>query len=157
MSAKTINGLVFDQDLIQLHARYDSREELIKSFGKKIEEKNYAKKGYTESLLQREIEYPTGINMGTIGIAIPHTNKEFVNETAIAVAVLDNSIEFEDMGGSDVTVNAEIVMVLVVKNPKMHISFLKNLTSLFQEEKFVKRFQNATNPAEIEEILLKLL
>ncbi|MMZ69224.1 Phosphoenolpyruvate-dependent sugar phosphotransferase system, EIIA 2 [compost metagenome] len=61
------------------------------------------------------------------------------------------------MGGSDVTVNAEIVMVLVVKNPKMHISFLKNLTSLFQEEKFVKRFQNATNPAEIEEILLKLL
>ncbi len=44
MSAKTINGLVFDQDLIQLHARYDSREELIKSFGKMIEEKNYAKK-----------------------------------------------------------------------------------------------------------------
>ncbi|MFF2015348.1 PTS sugar transporter subunit IIA [Paenibacillus sp. NPDC058177] len=156
MSEKTINGLIFDHDLIQLNARYDSKEELIKSFGKKIEEKQYAKQGYTESLLQRESEYPTGINMGTIGIAIPHTDKKFVNETTIGVAVLDHSVEFQDMG-SDETVNAEIVMVLVVKNPKMHISFLKNLTRLFQEEEFINSFKNATKPSEIEAILLKLL
>ncbi len=46
MSAKTINGLVFDQDLIQLHARYDSRKSLSKALEKDRREKIMPKRIY---------------------------------------------------------------------------------------------------------------
>lgn len=148
---------VFDRDLVQLHARYESKEDLINSLGSLIESKQYAKEGYRESLLKREIEYPTGINMGTIGIAIPHTDKNLVNINTIAVAVLEEGIAFEDMGGSDEVIHAEIVMVLVMKEPKMHNSFLKKLIVMLQEQEVVERFRNATDPADIEEMLKQLI
>ncbi|GAA3324689.1 hypothetical protein GCM10020331_053570 [Ectobacillus funiculus] len=49
---------------------------------------------------------------------------------------LDNSIEFEEMGGMDGTVDVEIVLALVVSDPKVHLSFLqKKLMGMFQEKK----------------------
>lgn len=157
MEKISTKDFVLDYDLIELNAPYSTREELLRHLGNKLEEKGYVKKGYTNALVQREIDYPTGINTGTIGVAIPHTDAIHVNQTTIAVAVLENSIEFEEMGGMDGKVNVDIVLGLVVAEPKLHLSFLQKLMGLFQEKETLLRIKNANDPAEIEEILTKLI
>ncbi|MFP3123853.1 PTS sugar transporter subunit IIA [Ectobacillus funiculus] len=157
MNMASEKAFVIDPDLILLRVPYPTREEILTNLGRKLEEKGYAKKGYTEALLQREVDYPTGINTGTIGVAIPHTDAIHVNETTIAVAVLDNSIEFEEMGGMDGTVDVEIVLVLVVSDPKVHLSFLQKLMGMFQEKETLLRMKEAKEPSEIQEILSKLI
>lgn len=157
MDTASTKGFILDQDLIELKATYATKEELLTKLATKLEEKGYAKKGYTEALLQREVDYPTGINTGTIGVAIPHTDAIHVNETTIAVAVLQDGIEFEEMGGLDGTVNVEIVLILVVNEPKLHLSFLQKLMGMFQEEETLRTIKNTEDPGEIERILTSLI
>lgn len=154
MQEQTTIHYKLEEELIKINLNVDTQEELIRTFGDMIVEKGYAKKEYTQALLEREVEFPTGLlAAGNIGVAIPHTDAKYVNETAIAVGILDKGIPFEFMGCEDGTVDVQIVFVLAISDASAHLTFLQKLMAIFQNEVILTNLKNTSNVADVIEIL----
>lgn len=82
---------LFDIDLIFFHPKVKDKTDLITMMVKKMEERGDVTDHYLESVLERERATTTSIGRG---IAIPHGNMAESNEARIAVAVLDEPLDW---------------------------------------------------------------
>ena len=84
-----------------------SSDDIFEALGGKLVKQGYCKESYVQALKDREAEFPTGINTGEKGVAIPHTDVSHVNKKGIAIATLKQPVEFVEMGTDDEYVNAK--------------------------------------------------
>ena len=68
--------------------------EVLQLMGDAMIQEGYGEEGFTEAILKREKDYPTGLDVNGIGVAIPHTDAEHVKKEGISIAVLNPPIEF---------------------------------------------------------------
>ena len=69
-------------------------EDVMDQVGEAFIQEGYCKETYKEALKEREAEYPTGLDIDGIGVAIPHTDVSHVNRQGTAIAVLKNPVTF---------------------------------------------------------------
>ena len=112
------------KDLVVTDLDAVSAEEVFQKLGGKLVETGYCKESYIEALITREKSFPTGINMGEVGIAMPHTDREHVNKSGVAIARLKKPVKFLQMGTLDVEVQARIIFMLAVEDPDAHLETL---------------------------------
>lgn len=67
-----------NENLIVPDLEAENSEEVFEKLGGLFIAEGYCRDTYVDALKEREKDFPTGINMGTIGIAIPHTDKQHV-------------------------------------------------------------------------------
>lgn len=118
-------------------------QEILQKTGTILQEKGYAKDSYTDALIQREIKYPTGINMGETGVAIPHTDPEEVVKEGIAIAVLTDPVAFRQMGTEQGTVMVKLVFVLAIREPGSQVERLKQMMQLLRDQEVLEQLKNA--------------
>src|SRR5687767_12413701 len=106
-----MNNLL-DKDLIVLHSNAQHYSDVFKELGQTMIDKDYANPTYIEGLLERESNFPTGIQAETAGIALPHTDASFVKESKIGLLVLENPVKFGMMGGDGEEIDVKIVFLL---------------------------------------------
>lgn len=82
---------LFDVDLIFLKPSAADKDDLLRQMVNRLEEKGDVTSKYLESVYDREKATTTSIGHG---IAIPHGNMVEVNESRIAIAILDHPIEW---------------------------------------------------------------
>ena len=145
------------EDLIFLNYKASNLESLINDLSKILYIKGYVKKSYASALLNREKEFPTGLNTPGINIAMPHTFPEHVNKPAILIATLANPVEFHEMGNSTNTVQAKLIFMLAVTDPKGHLEILSKLMSIFSQEDKLIDLYNSSQAKEIIDKLNKIL
>ncbi|WP_135305571.1 PTS sugar transporter subunit IIA [Haloarcula amylovorans] len=126
-----------------VHFGADSSTEALESLVSVAESNEYVTDAYREALLDREVEYPTGIYIPPLdyGVAIPHADADLVTEQALIVGLPESSVAFNSMESPDETVDTELVLLLVVKDTDGYSEFLSNLVPLFQEESFYEEVQ----------------
>ena len=61
--------------------------EVLQLMGDAMIQEGYGEEGFTEAVLKREKDYPTGLDVNGIGVAIPHTDAEHVKKEGISTAV----------------------------------------------------------------------
>lgn len=79
-----------------------TKDHLFKTIADELLDKGYVKSEFYEKIVEREKNYPTGMDISVIDknlphIAIPHTESEYVNETMIVPIKLNNAVEFNNM------------------------------------------------------------
>ena len=62
----------FYGDLIYLNRDFSGREEMFNEIGTVLIEKGMVKPVYIEKILKREENFPTGIDLGYMQVAMPH-------------------------------------------------------------------------------------
>lgn len=129
----------------------DSSEEVIKILGEFLENKELAKKGLAKKIIEREREFPTGIDTGDFGVAIPHTDSSWTNKAAINCGVLKKPVFFNEMGGEERKVAVNIVFLLLIDNSELQLKTLKALMGFIQDKKLLKKLKKAKKSNEIEE------
>lgn len=105
-----------------------------------------------QALKDREAEFPTGINTGEKGVAIPHTDVSHVNKKGIAIATLKQPVEFVEMGTDDEYVNAQVVFMLAV-DEKGHLELLQEILAVLQDQEVLKKLIEAKDAKEIIKII----
>ena len=75
--------------LIFLNLKAADNKEVLQIMGDAMIQEGYGEEGFTEALLEREKDYPTGLDVDGIGVAIPHTDAEHVKKEGISIAVLN--------------------------------------------------------------------
>ncbi|MGX9755865.1 PTS sugar transporter subunit IIA [Clostridioides difficile] len=140
-------------DLISLGLEANDYESIIRELGNKMYQKEYVKNTYINAVLEREKTLPTGLNIGEMCVAIPHTDSQHVNESNVAVGILKNAVKFNSMIDPTDRLDVELVFLLAVKNPDSQVKLLKDLMSVFQNIKLLRDIKNASTKEEVAELL----
>ena len=106
--------------------------EAIEILAKNLVAAGAVKESFIPAIIKREREYCTGLLFDDMGIAIPHTDAEHVNEASVAIGVLKNPIMFQSMGMPDIPCKVEMLFMLAIKEPHSQLKFLQTLMQTFQ-------------------------
>ncbi|WP_348225915.1 PTS sugar transporter subunit IIA, partial [Salmonella enterica] len=60
----------------------------------------------------REQNFPAGLPVEAVGVAVPHSDHRYVRQNAISVGILAEPGNFEDMGGEPDPVGVRVVFML---------------------------------------------
>lgn len=132
-----------DKELIFLDLDVQCSDDIMDVVGGTLVKAGYCKPDYVDALKKREKEFPTGIDTGIIGIAIPHTAVDHVNSGKIAIARLEKSVPFHQMGNDDEVVDVKLVFMLAVDDPKRHLEKLQGIVEVIQDEDILRKLLNA--------------
>ena len=136
--------------LPQIEAR-DSAD-IFEQAGGKLVSLGYCKDSYVEALKIREKDFPTGVDMGGVGVASPHTDVSHVLKKGIAIATTKKPVTFVQMGTDDETVEVRVIFMLAV-DEKGHLELLQAILGILQDPHVVEKLSNAQNPEEIINII----
>ncbi|GAB6138761.1 PTS sugar transporter subunit IIA [Halanaerobaculum tunisiense] len=152
-----MENIIIDQDLIKLGVNKEKKEDMLKLLSDSLLEKGLVKESFYEAIINREKKNPTGLKGRHTNFALPHTDANHVNKTAIAIATLDNSVEFYSMEDSDEKVMVDLIILLAVKNPSQQVKVLQKLLGAIQNEDVVKSIKEATDIQNVQKIIKKEL
>lgn len=138
-----------DLDLIKMNLDVQNNEELIRILGSALLEKGCVKGTYIDAVIEREKTLPTGLDLGEIGVAIPHTDSQHVNKANIAVGLLKKPIKFHCMIEPKKEIDVQLVFLLAIENPEAQVELLGKLMGVFQNIELLKYIQNAENKEKI--------
>ena len=130
-----------------------SDQDVMVKVGGALVQEGYAKETYVDALYKREQEFPTGLDVDGVGVAIPHTDVSHVKKAGIAIAVLNNPVTFVQMGTDDETVEVRLVFMLAVINPDKHIDRLQRIMAIIQDTRVLKKLIEANRADQIIEII----
>ena len=134
-----------------------SAEEVLTALAERAIAAGWAKESFTEAVLKREAEYPTGLPT-EIPVALPHTDPEHVLQAGLGIAVLKNPVDFGEMGGeSGTTVAAQAVLLILVEKPENQVTVLGQLVNLIQRPGWFDALAEASTDEEVAEEFRRLL
>ena len=132
-----------------------NREDIIRALGALLFESKFVKDSYIQAVLDREIIFPTGLQTKTVGVAIPHTDTEHVNESTVAIATLASPVVFMGMGYPDLEIPVSIVMMLAVSDKNKVMETLTKVISILENDATIKKLVNASTEDEVQEAFLE--
>lgn len=142
------------ESLIHINIDAKTSTDVFKILGQPLMEGGYCKDTYVDALIEREKEYPTGLSIGSYGVAIPHTDKTHVVQGTIAIATLKEPVTFIEMG-ADEEVLVKVVFMLAVDGNQDHIDLLQAVLAVFQDIDVLEKLMEAKNPKEMIKIIKK--
>ena len=144
----------FSKDLILINLKAASAEEAIRALSCRLEENGYVKTSFCDAVIEREKVFATGLPVDPMGVAIPHTDAEHVNQMAIALGVLSSPVKFGLMGGEG-EVEVDLVFLMALDNCASQVSMLQSLAEFVNKDGFVTRIRTLQDEQAILEILEK--
>lgn len=145
-------NLTLREDWITTGVEASTREEVFKVLAQPLYDAGFVREGFLEGVEEREKNFPTGLPTVPFGVAIPHTNPQYVKDNAISVGVLKHPVTFTVMGTDDETTEVRLVFLLALNESQKQLNILKNITSIISDENFLKSFLTMTRK-EIYEVL----
>ena len=146
-------------EILVSHSNLTSKKELIHDLVISLTQTGYVKASYEEAILNRELEFPTGLILdGSYNVAIPHAETEHVLKPAIHLAVLNSHIIWENMEDPDEKRPIHLVFLLCIKKPKLVVPNLKALAdNVFSKPDIVAFLKTETDEIKVKELLEKLI
>ena len=140
-------------ELIIVGLKARDKEEVVRKLAALYLERGYVKETYADAVLEREISFPTGLPTLDVHVAIPHTDIAHCIKPGMAVAILEEPVEFLEMATLDKTVYPEIVFLLSIIKPEDQVIWLQRLVTRFQTEGFLKKLRNVPDAKACYELL----
>ncbi|WP_154888074.1 PTS sugar transporter subunit IIA [Longibaculum muris] len=142
-----------DQALIFSDMEAQDYQEVMKKLGGAFIENGYAHESYIDALIAREKEFPTGLDVNGIGVAIPHTDVSHVKKPGVAIAVLKQPVDFIQMGSDDDIVKVQLIFMLAVVDPSAHLERLQRILQVIQDTEVLEKLLKVKDQKQIIEII----
>lgn len=141
---------LFDPILIFNEEKIKNKEELIRKMSNKLLENGYVIDKYYESVLKREKTVSTCIGDG---VAIPHGNSAFVNQSKVVIAILDNPIEWSSNEFVKVVFLLGLRITTKIEAEQTQL-FYKSFLNMIDSDKNVDKICNMS-PNELYKVLVR--
>ncbi|UDM78528.1 PTS sugar transporter subunit IIA [Vagococcus fluvialis] len=147
--------MYFDEEVVLFQSATITQEEALTKLGNKMLEKNIVNEHFLENVLKREQTYPTGLAVNGIGIAIPHTDSEFVIKSQLGFMSLEDPVTFYEMGTLDQEVEVRLIFMLALKEAHEQLAMLQQLIELFQKDEVVEQLLKVSDVTNFLDIMAK--
>ncbi|MBQ9425368.1 MAG: PTS sugar transporter subunit IIA [Erysipelotrichaceae bacterium] len=144
---------LFDAKIALFHQHAESRDEALKMLADEFIKAGVAKETFYEGLITREANFPTGLSLNNMCVAIPHTDIEHVNRTQVGFMSLDEPVEFIEMGTDDKVIPVKMMFMLALKEAHQQLDMLMKLMDAFQNDELIDRFYAAENYEDFFELI----
>lgn len=148
-SAQLMRGMQLRPEFVMLNLEAGTNMQAIESLANNLAAEGVVKESFTGAILKREADYCTGLAFEEMGIAIPHTDAEHVNEASIGIAVLNKPVTFQSMGMPDIPCEVEMLFMLAIKEPELQLEFLQELMNIFGTKDRLINLKNCKTPQEL--------
>ncbi|SFG75906.1 PTS sugar transporter subunit IIA [Sporolactobacillus nakayamae] len=145
--------MFFDRDIMLFHQEAEDSTDIISRIAIRLTEAGIVKRDFGKHVLEREATYPTGLKTKALGVAIPHTDSKYVNQSQIAFASLKKPISFKDMTDPDKKVEVSLVFMIAMSKPHDQMTLLSNLMAVFQNENALIKLLQSDDVAEVKQVL----
>ncbi|MDR0297520.1 MAG: PTS sugar transporter subunit IIA [Streptococcaceae bacterium] len=143
----------FDKKIVRFQIEASSKDDIFQLLSSDFENRGLVSEEYKFKVAQREMIFPTGLVIGDCGVAIPHTDAEWVKTSQIAFASLKKPMTFYQMGTLDNPVEVTLVFMLALKEAHEQPEMLQALVTMFQKESVLKHLQSITDVDEFISIM----
>ena len=149
---------MLDENIMQFQVNgLKTREEVLTYLGQVMVDRGVVYASYPAAVLDRELNFPTGLQFQDYGIAIPHTDVEHVKKAQLAIMTLDQPVDFYQMGTSDVVVPVQVVFMLALKEAHQQLTLLQDLVALLQDSQAMAAICQLPDQSESQEVLRMML
>lgn len=136
------------EETIFLNLEFESADEILRHLCDVLVDKKLVKPEFTQKILEREEQFPTGIEMDGFGVALPHTEVRYVNEDSLIIATLKSPITFGLMGMEGKGAMNLIIMP-VLSGHERHLEVLSEISLMLSNFELLKKLAEAKTKAEI--------
>lgn len=143
----------FNESLILTGVEAKSNMEVLECMATNLCKQGMVKESYKQAIKDRENNFATGLPTASVGVAIPHTDIEHVNQAAISVGVLKEEVNFGIMGEEESTVPVKVVFMLAMKESHAQLELLQKLMQIFQDESALTTLATAASKTVIKELV----
>ena len=143
------------KDLIFLNMPGDSWKELLENIADCLMAKGVVKESYKQGIIEREKEFATGLPLGEINFALPHTFPEHIVEHAIALIVPRHPVDFVCMGDPDSTVSVSLCVCPLLEKIDENIELLPSLMKFFANQDTILEISRKKTPEEVYDYIVK--
>ena len=149
------NNFSLQATCVRLDVTAADWQEAIRETCRPLLEAGYVKAGYPDDVIAREKQWATGLPTMPVGVAIPHAlTPDNVVEAQIAACRLTAPVKFTQSGGTadDDPVDARLVFVLALKDPKSQLHLLQKLMVAISDESMRTALLEAETPSDFSNI-----
>ena len=146
-------NLKFEQQFIYPNLDAESYAEAIRKMSKNLLKAGFVSPEYPDQVIAREKDFPTGLVLANMNIGIPHTEAEFVSQTVVSVATLNKPVKVHSMIDPDETLQASMMFMIAVSDPKGQVKILRELMRLFQNQDLMQKVMAENSANEIYQLL----
>src|SRR5699024_528464 len=137
-------------------SKASTQEDVFREIADSLLKKDLVTKDFINNLLEREQNYPTGIDMSVVSpkipnIAIPHTESEFVKARMIVPIKLDKEISFHNMIDPSKEFPVKILFMILNNDPEGQSNILAQIMDFMARtsENELVPFFKSDDPKEI--------
>lgn len=125
-------------ELVFREKEYNDYADLLSQIMETLVSKNYVEGEFEEALLEREKDFPTGLQLDGYAVAIPHGGSQYVKQDFISLVTLKNPITMNRMDDPQETLEVDVLFVIGFANSETHLQCLKELMALIQDPKAIE-------------------
>lgn len=137
-----------------------SQKEVLQEVYDKLLASGYVKGDFLKNVLEREANYPTGIDTSPISselpnVAIPHTEGEFVNTRLIVPVALVHPIKFHNMIDPSQELEVKFLFMILNNDPEGQANILAQIMDFLSSTPVaaLNKLFNLTDPRAIYDFL----
>jgi len=150
-------GMAFGEALTLSDLEAADAGDALRSLTACLEREGCIGDGFLDALVERESNFPTGLATKTTSVAIPHADPAFVKVPALAVARLRRPVSFRAMDNPEHSLAVQLVFLLALKDPEVHVAFLKKFALAIQSGDFLSRLMGCEGRACLCEEVVRVL
>lgn len=129
-------SLLDSQDIF-INKSFASREEFYGFITEHLLSEKKIKPSYKESILKREENFPTGLDTGSIKVAIPHTDYNQSKTTQLVITTLAEPIKFRQMDDPSQEIDISIILLILFNQPKKQLVLLQQIMKIVQNQQIL--------------------
>ena len=121
---------------------FADHHEALTHIGERMVQEGIVETTYPQALVNREAEFPTGIQLEHHAVAIPHCEATHARCPAIYLIRPETAVEFFQ-ADDDGTIPASLIIALIVTHPAEQLKLLRQLFSQLQDPVFCESLLTA--------------
>ena len=145
---------ILDQELIFTDLAVNKASDVIRVMGSALIKKGIVKDNFVNAVIQREKEFPTGLNT-SIPIALPHADASFTVREGFSVAILKEPVDFGDMSDSQNILKVKLVLMPVLLPNGIYDSVFYQLLEEMRNMRTAQKLIFSKDSKEVKEVIVK--
>lgn len=147
--------MFFNHQIALLKKDVSSKEVAFQMLADELMKNDCVNQDFLANIIKREEIFPTGLEINGIGVAIPHTDSEYVKESQVGFMSLEKPLSFLEMGTNDKEVSVSLLFMLALKEPHEQLEMLQRLIEMFQQEGVLELLMKVDQKDAYQEIIQK--
>ena len=112
------------------HMKAKSKEDALHQLYEVLLKNGKVKTSFYDAVLERERDYPTGLELEEYNAAIPHVVPAHVEHSAMGIAVLDTPVTFQRMDDDEATVDVNVIFNIALDVNGKQIDILQEIMAI---------------------------